>query len=104
MPNDIKTPTAPPPSLDQVVRRQDVPIIAVIAYNPDAPEGHEVRVALTDICKGMLATLTDFELKVFATEVSLVVRKRLEMPPSPNYQAHPTAAGGEDGAQQQESK
>ena len=59
-------------------------IIVVIAYNPDAPDGHEIRVALTDLCKGMLSTLTDFELKVFATEVGLLVCKRIEMPSSPN--------------------
>jgi len=59
-------------------------IIAVICYNPEAKENEEFTIVLTKLTVGMLNTLTDFELKVFATEASLRLRKALEMPPSPN--------------------
>lgn len=59
------------------------PLLGFITYNPDAPDGEQIKVVITDKCAGMLSTLTDFELKVFAAEVSLVVRQRFELPPSP---------------------
>lgn len=58
-------------------------LLAVIAYDVDAPDGEQIRVALTDTAAGMLSTLTDFELKVFAAEAGLIVRRAFEMPPSP---------------------
>lgn len=57
--------------------------IAVIFYNPEAPEGEEMSVKLSATAVGFLSTLTDFELKVIAAEASLRVRRALEMPPSP---------------------
>jgi len=56
--------------------------LAVILYNPDH-EGDEVKVYLTPRCLEMLSLLTDFELKVFAAETGIAVRKKFEMPPSP---------------------
>lgn len=58
-------------------------ILALIAYDVEAPDGRQIQVALTDLAAGMLSTLTDFELKVFAAETSLIVRHAFEMPPSP---------------------
>lgn len=58
-------------------------ILAVIAYDTGAPDDQRIQVALTDIAAGMLNTLTDFELKVFAAEAGLIVQRAFEMPPSP---------------------
>lgn len=58
-------------------------IIAVIGYDPEAPDGQQIQIGLTALAAGMLNTLTDFELKVFATEAGIVLRNALEMPPSP---------------------
>lgn len=58
-------------------------MLAVIAYDTEAPEGQQIQVALTDLAAGMLSTLTDFELKVFAAETGLIVKHAFEMPPSP---------------------
>lgn len=58
-------------------------ILAVIAYDPELPDGQQVQVALTDLAAGMLNTLTDEELKIFSYEVGIVVRMAFEMPPSP---------------------
>lgn len=58
-------------------------VIAVITYDPEAEEWSEWSVDLSPIGIGMLAILTDFELKVVAAEVGMRVRKQFEMPPSP---------------------
>lgn len=58
-------------------------ILAVIACDTEAPDGQQIQVALTDLAAGMLNTLTDFELKVFAVEAGLIVQQAFEMPPSP---------------------
>ena len=58
--------------------------VAVVFYDPEAPEGCEMSVALTKLSVAFLATLTDFELKVVAAEAGLRVRRAFEMPPSPN--------------------
>lgn len=56
---------------------------ATISYDADAPNDCEMNVTVTEVGKSMLSQLTDFELRVFAAEASLRVRKRIEMPPSP---------------------
>jgi hypothetical protein len=58
-------------------------IVATIAYDIDAKEGKEWDVEVSDLGKGMLSLLTDFELKVCAAEASMCLRRVLEMPPSP---------------------
>lgn len=58
-------------------------VIATITYDADAPENHEYAVNISELGRGMLATLTDLELKVVATELSIHVRRAIEMPPSP---------------------
>ncbi len=57
--------------------------IAIITYDPDAPEGCEMEVLIPAMATEFLSILTDFELRVVAAEASLRVRKALEMPPSP---------------------
>ena len=58
-------------------------VVATIEWDPEAEEGHEWCVQVSEMGRGMLATLSDFELRVCAAEVSLVVGHALEMPPSP---------------------
>jgi hypothetical protein len=58
-------------------------IVATITYDEEAPQNSEWHVEVSELGRGMLATLTDFELKVVATEISLHVRRQIEMPPSP---------------------
>ena len=57
--------------------------VAIILFDPTAPEDCEMSVRLTPLAVGFLATLTDFELKVMAAEAGLRVRRAIEMPPSP---------------------
>lgn len=64
-------------------------VIAEIAYDPEAPEDQEWTIALNELGRGMLATLTDFELKVCATEIGIRVRNAFEMPPSPQKPPNP---------------
>jgi hypothetical protein len=80
---DPKPPTIPPlpPATGSAIP------LAVVFYNPEAPEDCEMSVVLTELAVGCLSTLTDFELKVIAAEAGLRVRRALEMPPSPNAQA-----------------
>lgn len=56
--------------------------IGVILFDPDR-EGEEWSVEMTDLGRGCFATLTDFELKVCAVEIGLIVQRAVEMPPSP---------------------
>lgn len=57
--------------------------IAVMFWDPDAPEDQELSVVVSPTGAGVMATLTDMELKVFAVEASLLLRKTFELPPSP---------------------
>ncbi len=58
--------------------------VALLCYDPEAPENSEMSVRLSNVAAGFLATLTDFELRVFAAEAGLRIQRALEMPPSPN--------------------
>lgn len=60
--------------------------VAVLYYDPEAPDGCEMSVRLSELSVGFLATLTDFELKVIAAEAGLRMRRALEIPPSPDKQ------------------
>lgn len=59
-------------------------VVAILSYDSDAEEGHEMSVQVTEIAAGFLSTLTDNELKVFAAEAGIRIRRALEMPPSPD--------------------
>ncbi len=52
--------------------------VAVLSYDPEAPEDCEMTVQISETAAGFLATLSDFELKVFAAEAALRVRRALE--------------------------
>lgn len=54
-----------------------------LRYDPEAPEDHEFSVAMSEEAVGFLATLTDFELEVFAAAATIAVRNALKLPPSP---------------------
>ena len=58
-------------------------VIAVIAYDPEAIEDGEWTITINELGKELLATLTDFELRVCATEIGIRTRRAFEMPPSP---------------------
>lgn len=58
-------------------------LVATISYDTDAKEGDEFSVGISELGCRMLATLTDFELRVVAAELGLRVRHAIEMPPSP---------------------
>lgn len=53
-------------------------LIALVTYDLNAPAGREIRVGRTQVCKEFLETLSDIELKVFACEVGMVLRKCFE--------------------------
>lgn len=58
--------------------------LAAIEFSADTDDnGLEYRLIVPERVLTTLASLTDFELKVMAAEVSIIVRNALEMPPSP---------------------
>jgi len=76
-------------------KRTAIPI-AVLFYDPEAPEDCEMSVRVEQIAVGFLATLTDFELKVIAAEAGLRVRRALELPQSPNAKLSDSASTTQD--------
>ena len=54
-----------------------------IYYDTEAGENDEWLIEFTDLGKEAFAKLTDFELKVAATELGLRIRNSVELPPSP---------------------
>ena len=58
-------------------------VIAEISFDAEAPEWSEWTISINELGRGMLATLTDFELRVCAAELAIRVRNAVEMPPSP---------------------
>ena len=59
-------------------------VIAEISYDPEAVDDKEWVIDINELGKGMLATLTDFELEVCAAEIGIRVRNRFRLSPSPS--------------------
>ncbi len=57
--------------------------VAVLYYDTEAGQDLAMSVGLSKLSIEFMATLTDFELKVFAAEAGLRMSRALEMPPSP---------------------
>lgn len=63
--------------------------VAIVWYDVNSPTDAAMSVGVSETAVGFLSTFTDFELKVFATEASMRVKKALEMPPSPEPRSVP---------------
>lgn len=57
--------------------------VLTLRYDPEGPEDSEFSVSIPAEAVGFLATLTDFELEVFAAAATIAVRNALKLPPSP---------------------